>query len=154
MKKISYGGLVSSLVILLLYVGNFTKSKFFFAALCSVFVGLLVEMFGKSAISLIAAIGILSFLIVPNPGYVLVFLALSFYTFFRKRSLITRFAYLNASFFILSMVAVKFFNVSFPNVPPILYVFGIAGLQVAFFIYDYLYNRMINYLISFVKERK
>jgi len=153
-KKISYGGLISALVVLLLYTGNFTKSKIFFAALCSVFVGFLVELFGKGAIPLIAALNLLSFLLVPNPGYVSIFLVLSFYSFVRKKSLLYRLFYLNAGFFFLLIVAIRFFKVELPEVSPILYIPGIAGLQIAFLAYDYLYTRILDYLLHLVRERR
>ncbi|PLV57151.1 hypothetical protein AS006_02325 [Thermotoga sp. SG1] len=153
-KKISYGGIISALVIFLLYTGNFTKSKIFFAALCSVFTGFLVELFGKGAIALIVALNLLSFLIIPNPGYVLIFLVLSFYSLVRKKSFLLRFFYLNASFFLLLIVAIKFFKIELPEVSSILYIFGVAGLQLAFLAYDYLYTRILDYLLHLTRERK
>lgn len=116
MKKVAYGGLISALVVLLLYIGNFTKSKIFFAALSSVFTGVLVELFGVGSVPIIIATNVLVFLLVPNPGYASLFFVLSFYGFLRKKPILIRFLYLNASTLLLVLFASKFFNAELPDV--------------------------------------
>jgi hypothetical protein len=152
-KKITYGGLVSALVILLLYIGNFTKSKIFFAALSSVFTGVLVELFGVGSVPIIIATNVLVFFLVPNPGYASLFFVLSFYGFLRKKPILIRFLYLNASTLLLVFLALKFFNAELPDVSLFLYILGLLGVQVAFFVYDYLYNRILQELLRIIRGK-
>jgi hypothetical protein len=152
-KKVAYGGLISALVVLLLYIGNFTKSKIFFAALSSVFTGVLVELFGAGSVPIMIAVNVLVFFLVPNPGYVSLFFVLSFYGFFRKKSIFVRFVYLNASTLLLVFLALKFFNAELPDVSLFLYILGLLGVQVAFFVYDYLYNRILQELLRIIRGK-
>jgi hypothetical protein len=50
-------------------------------------------------------------------------------------------------------LALKFFNAELPDVSLFLYILGLLGVQVAFFVYDYLYNRILQELLRIIRGK-
>ncbi|CCJ33110.1 MULTISPECIES: hypothetical protein [Caloramator] len=153
-RNLTYNGLIIALTVAILYFGAFTKSKLSFLAIASFLLAISVIVSGiKGGILAIVATDILSFLLIPNLYYKLVFIPISFYPIIkslaekRKYSWALKYAYFNLSLFAMLIFGKIFLyqNFSSTNLP--IFIIVLLIFELGFYFYDYAFTKFVFFIV-------
>lgn len=153
-RKLTYNGLIIALTVVILYFGSFTKSKLSFLAVASFLLAISVIVSGiKGGILSIVATDILSFLLIPDLYYKLIFIPISFYPIIksmaekRRYSWILKYAYFNLSLFAMLILGKIFLNESFLSTNLQIFILVLLVFEVGFYFYDYAFTKFVFFIV-------
>lgn len=157
-NSIAIGGLITAIIIILLYSGSIIKNNKLFFMAFSTYILVLPYIKGgyKTGILVYLSSTILSFILVPNKFYVIVYGIFGYYTFVKmfseKKKILTgymiKYLWYNFSLIIAYVLLKNFIVINGFLKEDIGKVLLIAILEVGFFVYDYIYTRFISYVFN------
>ena len=152
-KRIAYSGMVAALVIVSLYIGLLIRARVTFLALATYMLAIPVIVSNISTGILVAfATDLLTFLLIPDKMYALLFVPMSFYPVIKaliesKTKLHWVFKFL---YFDLSLLAVYLISkfLIFDQVVIKYFALVVIGTQAFFYVYDIIFTKFIGWLVN------
>lgn len=162
-RDIVYGGLSSAIVICCLMLGIYIRSSRFFFMAAATYIGSIPYITGgtKAGLLSFAAVSFLSLFILPDRLYAIIYIIVGIYPFIKSLSerrygkkceYIIKYIWVNVAMLIIYFLAKCFTAIDLFNNKAVFIAAGIAVIQVAFYIYDYIFTLFVSFFTKKIKK--